>query len=337
MTVHAEQGAPQSTGEPATRRIVRPQRVPIREVWPTEATHFTPWLADNLDFLDELGLGRLDLLKVEAPIPGLWRCLDILAQTANGRRVAIENQYRAADHDHLTRGLAYAVGHDARALVVIAEQHHPEFIAVADYLNRCKEAFGDEKGIAVFLVTVSVEQIGNAYVPRFAVLSRPNTWREEVATSGAGRLSGDDEFLSACDEATRPVAEEILRNWRSLYGSSVQYGKANASLNLRNAAKGSSGSTSVFALYTNGQLWLNRGYLIDGRMAPEAEIDVQIQRWFPDARWGEKRYYLYVPTAGQADAQGTDALGRWLVHQTTGPAVPGATPSADGDSLALPE
>lgn len=50
----------------------------------------------------------------------------ILAETADGRRVAIENQYTTVDHDHLTRGLAYAVGHDARALVVIAEEHRPE-------------------------------------------------------------------------------------------------------------------------------------------------------------------------------------------------------------------
>lgn len=55
----------------------------------------------------------------------------------DGRRVAIENKYQAVDNDHLTRGLAYAVGHKARALVVIAEEHRPE-LAAAEYLNRCQ-------------------------------------------------------------------------------------------------------------------------------------------------------------------------------------------------------
>jgi hypothetical protein len=82
---------------------------------------FTPWLADHLEFLDDLGMGRLDLLGVEVQLPGLGRSLDVLAQTADGHRVAIENQYNGVDHDHLTRGLAYAVGHEARALVVIAQ------------------------------------------------------------------------------------------------------------------------------------------------------------------------------------------------------------------------
>jgi hypothetical protein len=169
--------------------IVRPERVPARRVWPSEAADFTPWLGDNLDFLDVLGLGQLSLVELEAQLPGLGRSLDILAETADGRRVAIENQYSAVDHDHLTRGLAYAVGHDARALAVVAEEHRPEFIAVADYLNRCQEALGDEHGIAVFLVALSVERIGDVYVPRFAVLSQPNAWRAAVAASESGRLA----------------------------------------------------------------------------------------------------------------------------------------------------
>jgi hypothetical protein len=164
--------------------------VPVRTVWPSEAADFTSWLGGNLDFLDELGLGQLALVEVEAQLPGLGRSLDILAETADGRRVAIENQYQAIDHDHLTRGLAYAVGHEARALVVIAEEHRPEFVAVADYLNRCQEAVGDEHGIAVFLVSLSVERITDAYVPRFTVQSQPDAWRAAVLIDRDAVASG---------------------------------------------------------------------------------------------------------------------------------------------------
>ena len=130
-------------------RIIRPQPVEVRTVWPGESTHFTPWLAANLDWLDALGLGPLELVGTEVVLPTVNRNLDILARTPDGRRIAIENQYLKVDHDHLTRGLAYAVGHDAKALVVIAEDHGSEFIAIADYLNSAYEQLGTEKGIAV--------------------------------------------------------------------------------------------------------------------------------------------------------------------------------------------
>jgi hypothetical protein len=289
---------PVSPTGPGGPRIVRPERVSARTVWPSEAADFTPWLGDNLGFLDDLGLGQLLLVQIEAQLPGLGRSLDILAETADGRRVAIENQYSAVDHDHLTRGLAYAVGHDARALVVVAEEHRPEFVAVADYLNRCQEAVGDEHGIAIFLVGLSVEQIGEVFVPRFTVLSQPNAWRAAVAASESGRLAGVEDFIVACDEGIRPSAEQILKDWQELTGSSMRFGKTSVSLNLRNPFKAGGGSTSVLLLYTAGQLTLNRGYLIDGGMAPEAVLapfDEQIRTLFPSGRWGEKGYYVTIP------------------------------------------
>jgi hypothetical protein len=93
-----------------------------REAWGGEASSFTPYLASDelLEYLGmEIGIGPLTLVSREHPVTG-GRSLDILAETGDGRRVAIENQYGVADHDHLTRGLAYAVATEAKALVVIA-------------------------------------------------------------------------------------------------------------------------------------------------------------------------------------------------------------------------
>ena len=90
-------------------------KVDIREVWPGEARDFTPWMADNLDVIgDQLGIAELTLDSIEVPIPG-GRALDVLAIDSDGERWAIENQYGVGDHDHLTRGLAYAVALDCRA------------------------------------------------------------------------------------------------------------------------------------------------------------------------------------------------------------------------------
>ena len=166
--------------------FIKPEELPIREAWAREDKDFTPWLSENLDYLSDLGLGDLTLLNTEVAIPGISRRLDILAETADGKRIAIENQFNSSDHDHLTRGLAYAVGLKATALIVIAEDHRPEFRAVAEYLNDSAEVLGEE-GIHLFLVSVRVEKVGRFVLPRFEVLEEPNIWKIEVSDSDIGR------------------------------------------------------------------------------------------------------------------------------------------------------
>ncbi len=149
--------------------------------FPGEASDFTPWLAqeEHLSYLgDRIGLGPLSPVGTEVPVTG-GRWLDILAETSDGRLVAIENQYGTADHDHLTRGLAYAVATDASALVIVAEGHREEFVAVADYLNHVAEqAEGD--AISVFLVRARLLRGGDQLFADFDKLSGPNEWRREA-------------------------------------------------------------------------------------------------------------------------------------------------------------
>jgi hypothetical protein len=89
-------------------------------VWPDEEDNFTPWLAEHLEYLDVVGMGRLTCKGVEVGVAG--KSLDILAELRDGRVVAIENQYGKADEDHLKRGLHYALGTKAVALILIAQQ-----------------------------------------------------------------------------------------------------------------------------------------------------------------------------------------------------------------------
>ena len=156
--------------------------IDIREVWPGEARDFTPWLADNLDALsDHLEIGELELDSTEVEVPG-GRRLDILAKDADGRNWAVENQYGEADHDHLTRALAYAVGLECRAVIVVAESHRDEFVAVADEWNRYSEAYGSD-GIRLFLVAIEAGRIGDSSPGfRFRLVAGPNEWKSETAT-----------------------------------------------------------------------------------------------------------------------------------------------------------
>ena len=81
----------------------------VRELWTNEEHDFTPWLARNLDLLEEeLGL-ELKLVQSEKPVGPFF--LDILAKEGKDKAlVAIENQLEETDHSHLGQLLTYATG-----------------------------------------------------------------------------------------------------------------------------------------------------------------------------------------------------------------------------------
>ena len=88
-------------------------------------------------------MGSEPSIRTEVKIPGLLRSLDILVELESGERIAILESISEADHDHLTRALAYAVGWETNTVIVVAESHRPEFVAVAQYLNAAGLAYED--------------------------------------------------------------------------------------------------------------------------------------------------------------------------------------------------
>jgi hypothetical protein len=124
----------------------------LKDAWAGEATDFTPLLAQQVD---AIGVELTPLGAAEVQTTGSRR-IDILADGAGGTSFVIENQYGALNHDHLTRGLAYAVAAHARGLIVIAEKHRDEFREVAVYLNELRDN-DPERGVAVWLVEAKAE------------------------------------------------------------------------------------------------------------------------------------------------------------------------------------
>lgn len=124
--------------------------VDVREVWPLEAYDFTPWLAQNLDLLGKAVNTDLTLLQQEAP--GWAGYLDILAGTADGDKVAIENQLEASDSDHFARLIGYAANHDAHILIWVAPQFWEYHLRQVAWLNEVMGDNGEVHAVAVRLV-----------------------------------------------------------------------------------------------------------------------------------------------------------------------------------------
>lgn len=167
----------------------------LRNVWPGEETHFTPWLArpENLAVLAEtLGYGPdgLAVVGVEVALPGGSHHADILCREVGGPEgelVLIENQFGRSDHDHLGKLLTYASGLRARTVILLAETLRPEHRAALDWLN----AISTET-YSFIACEVELWRIGDSPpAPRFNVVVRPNDWERSVS-----RLTGDGAGLS---------------------------------------------------------------------------------------------------------------------------------------------
>src|SRR5688572_23063362 len=102
-------------------------RVDLRDIWLSEATDFTPWLAreENLTVLAE-SLG-IDLeLEAQERAVGPFRADILCKDIGSNSWVLIENQLERTDHCHLGQLLTYASGLEAVTIVWIASRFTEE-------------------------------------------------------------------------------------------------------------------------------------------------------------------------------------------------------------------
>jgi len=225
----------------------------LTEAWKGEASDFTPLLAAQMDALGSaIGIDLTSLGESEVPTAG-GRRIDIVAQGEDGSEFVIENQYGRADHDHLTRGLAYAVARRARGLVVVAEEHRDEFRAVAQYLNELAE-HDPERGIAVWLVEARAVRIENSpWAPLFTAVVEPNVFTATVEKfKKAETLNSLEAFWEQFDSPeVLSAAQEVLQQWLAA-GYRRRLGPNHVVLEAAGPAV--SGVRTVIALYNDGRV-----------------------------------------------------------------------------------
>ena len=147
----------------------------LRDVWKSEATDFTPWLAQNLALLgDAIGLD-LELEGQELGV-GPFRADILCKDTTSSAWVLIENQLERTDHTHLGQLMTYAAGLDAATIVWVAQRFTDEHRAALDWLNRITA-----DGFHFFGLEVELWKIGeSAIAPKFNVICKPNDWAKSV-------------------------------------------------------------------------------------------------------------------------------------------------------------
>ena len=132
-------------------------KVELREAWFSEASDFTPWLAEteNLRLLGEtIGMTwNAKLRRRKWPFRADILCRD----TTTNNWVLIENQLERTDHSHLGQLLTYAAGLTAVTIVWIAHRFTEEHRAALDWLNE-----KTEEGINFFGLEVELWRIGDS-------------------------------------------------------------------------------------------------------------------------------------------------------------------------------
>lgn len=251
----------------------------LSNAWLGEAADFTPLLGQQLDALgDAIGVNLAAIGQIEVASAG-GRRIDIVAEGDDGSEFVIENQFGRADHDHLTRGLAYAVARHARGLVIVAEEHRDEFRAVAQYLNEVAE--GAEIGIAVWLVEAKAVRIeDSAWAPLFSVVVEPNKFTRTVEVAKkAERAGSPEEFLALCaSQDIREAAEAVMARWR-VDRHFLRFAPSSVVLEARGPSVG--GRRTVVVVYADGRVLVpfhsfagsNTGIPVEALMTPAFRQD----------------------------------------------------------------
>jgi len=242
-----------SSGRPTPMGMAKLSFGRLSDAWRGEAADFTPLLAGQLDSLgDAIGVDLTSLGQSEVPTAG-GRRIDIVAQVEDGSEFIIENQYGRADHDHLTRGLAYAVARHAKGLVVVAEEHRDEFRAVAQYLNELAELDSD-RGIAVWLVEARAVRIeDSAWAPLFTAVVEPNqfTATVEKVKQSESAVTLEEFFDQFTSPDLRHAAETLVSRWIAA-GYRRRLGPNHVVLEAPGPSSG--GVRTVIAVFSDGRV-----------------------------------------------------------------------------------
>ena len=208
----------------------RLSRVDLRDIWVSESSDFTPWLArdENLEILGET-LG-IDLeLEAQEKSVGPFRADILCKDIGTGSWVLVENQLERTDHSHLGQLLTYASGLEAITIVWIAARFTEEHRSTLDWLNKITD-----ESFRFFGLEVELWMIGDSpAAPKFNIVSKPNDWSRSVAQAARAideselsetrlkQRSYWDNLHQALDKAAGPVSGARKPQPQSWMGYSI--------------------------------------------------------------------------------------------------------------------
>ncbi len=222
-------------------KLAQLEPVPLRDQWPEEDKHFTPWLAseEGLRLLgNALGMD-LHVEGTEVSV-GSYRADIVAVDTGSNEKVVIENQLEATNHDHIGKLITYAAAVEAHTIVWVAQEIRLEHRRALEWLND-----NTSSDLAFYAIEVELWKIGDSpSAPRLSVVARPSSEVRAVRSVGTADTEGGRtyvEFWTGFNEFLEKAGSKIRRRKpQPAYWYDVAIGKGGVYLalwaSLRNKA-----------------------------------------------------------------------------------------------------
>lgn len=175
-----------------SKKFGKLEEVDLRELWISEASEFTPWLAqdENIAELSKTIGMELEVQEQEKGV-GIFRADILCKDTITEHYVLIENQLERTDHTHLGQLMTYAAGLDAVTIIWIAKTFAEEHRAALDWLNNITD-----ESINFFGIEMEAYKIGDSLpAPNFNIVAKPNDWTRSVRVSASSAKITDTKQL----------------------------------------------------------------------------------------------------------------------------------------------
>jgi len=164
------------------------EKVELRDVWESESSDFTPWLAkdENIKVLgEEIGLD-LEVEEVEKNV-GKFRADILCKDISTDNWVLIENQLEKTNHGHLGQLLTYATGLEAVTIVWVAAHFNEEHKATLEWLNKITDENYNFFGLEIELYKIGDSKIA----PNFKMICKPDNWSQSISREAKKIEQGD--------------------------------------------------------------------------------------------------------------------------------------------------
>lgn len=187
-------------------------RIGIKEAFPIEPKHFTPWLRDNIEVVgDAIGL---ELASAESEQSTGNFSVDIKAETVDGETVVIENQYGNSDHDHLGKLITYLSSFLARVAVWIVENPKQEHINAINWLNE------GENNCDFYLLRVEAIKIGDSpAAPLLSLIAGPSPESKLIGLKRKADSENDELRAKFWSELMEKSTSINLKHFASIKAS----------------------------------------------------------------------------------------------------------------------
>lgn len=143
------------------------ESIRLKSHFKSESGDFTPWLADNLEYVSEAI--HLKLVNPSTEQTSENFRVDIQAELEDGSGVVIENQFGDSNHDHLGKIITYRTAFYAKVAIWIVEHAKQEHVEAINWLNET------DNGCDFYLLELQLIRIGDSPLgPLFTIKSAPS-------------------------------------------------------------------------------------------------------------------------------------------------------------------